>query len=201
MVTRRPGRFLFIGNHPGLDFLNTRPAGRGGPVELLRSLDDLLAWLLAAGLVRAAEARRARKWSTRSQARQVMQEAWKLRTLLRESVERRLQGKPVPAETIQAVNRALERRSTRMELARNGKQWELREDLQVEQPQDLLVPIAQAAADLLADAEHRLIRKCGNPRCVLYFWDTTKNRRRRWCSMKACGNRMKAAAHYHRSRR
>lgn len=29
--------------------------------------------------------------------------------------------------------------------------------------------------------------------CILFFYDTTKNYSRRWCSMSACGNRMKVA--------
>ncbi|NEJ40784.1 CGNR zinc finger domain-containing protein, partial [Rhizobium ruizarguesonis] len=30
--------------------------------------------------------------------------------------------------------------------------------------------------------------------CTLFFLDTTKSHRRRWCSMALCGNRMKVAA-------
>jgi predicted RNA-binding Zn ribbon-like protein len=33
---------------------------------------------------------------------------------------------------------------------------------------------------------------------VLFFYDTTKNHARRWCSMAFCGNRHKVAAHYRR---
>jgi predicted RNA-binding Zn ribbon-like protein len=35
----------------------------------------------------------------------------------------------------------------------------------------------------------------------LQFYDASKNHSRRWCSMNACGNRMKAALHYRRSRK
>ncbi|HEU0256241.1 MAG TPA: CGNR zinc finger domain-containing protein [Microbacteriaceae bacterium] len=42
------------------------------------------------------------------------------------------------------------------------------------------------------------IRKCGNPSCVLYFFDP--GGRRRWCSMARCGNRLKAQRHYARTR-
>jgi predicted RNA-binding Zn ribbon-like protein len=62
----------------------------------------------------------------------------------------------------------------------------------------LIVPIAEAAADLLCHGDLSLVKKCGNPRCILFFYDTTKNHARRWCSMAGCGNRMKAAAHYRR---
>ncbi|WP_319942544.1 CGNR zinc finger domain-containing protein [Nocardia aurantia] len=47
---------------------------------------------------------------------------------------------------------------------------------------------------LLADAPHR-IKKCDHPRCILFFYDTSKNGTRRWHSMSTCGNRVKAARH------
>ncbi|MEV0900665.1 CGNR zinc finger domain-containing protein [Actinoplanes sp. NPDC049802] len=44
------------------------------------------------------------------------------------------------------------------------------------------------------------IRRCAHPACVLYFFDTSRNGTRRWCSMEACGSRAKAARHYQRHR-
>lgn len=57
-----------------------------------------------------------------------------------------------------------------------------------------------AAADLVRLYGERpdRIRKCANPECVLWFYDTSKNGQRRWCSMQGCGNRMKAARFYDR---
>jgi len=40
--------------------------------------------------------------------------------------------------------------------------------------------------------------RCQNPACVLWFFDTTRNGTRRWCSMAVCGNRAKARRHYDR---
>jgi len=36
--------------------------------------------------------------------------------------------------------------------------------------------------------------------CGWLFLDETRNRSRRWCSMKDCGNRAKARRHYRRRR-
>lgn len=44
------------------------------------------------------------------------------------------------------------------------------------------------------------IRRCQGDRCGLVYYDTSKNRSRRWCDMAACGNRAKAAAHYRRTK-
>jgi predicted RNA-binding Zn ribbon-like protein len=68
-------------------------------------------------------------------------------------------------------------------------------------PLRALAPVADAAANVLCGATDRaLVRRCGNPKCVLYFYDTTKNRHRRFCSAAGCGNRVKAAARYARVR-
>jgi predicted RNA-binding Zn ribbon-like protein len=50
----------------------------------------------------------------------------------------------------------------------------------------------------LLDVHPERVRQCGNPDCVLWFLDTTRSGTRRWCSMTACGNRLKARRHYRR---
>lgn len=53
------------------------------------------------------------------------------------------------------------------------------------------------AAELIRDRADR-IRSCQHDDCVLWFLDTSKAGRRRWCSMERCGNRAKAKRHYQR---
>jgi predicted RNA-binding Zn ribbon-like protein len=60
--------------------------------------------------------------------------------------------------------------------------------------------IAQSAADLLTSGQLHRVRQCGDERCGWLFFDRSKNRSRRWCSMDDCGNRAKARRHYRRSR-
>ena len=64
----------------------------------------------------------------------------------------------------------------------------------------LLWPIAYSAADLLTNADLlSRVGQCADDRgCGWLFLDLTKNRSRRWCSMRGCGNRAKAQRHYHR---
>lgn len=58
----------------------------------------------------------------------------------------------------------------------------------------LLEPVAAALAALLAGGPLDRVRQCEGDGCTLLFCDLTKSRRRRWCSMAICGNRMKVAA-------
>ena len=58
--------------------------------------------------------------------------------------------------------------------------------------------VVASMALLVLDAVFRLpgerVRTC--PRCGWLFCDSSKGGRRRWCSMKACGNREKVSRHY-----
>jgi predicted RNA-binding Zn ribbon-like protein len=60
--------------------------------------------------------------------------------------------------------------------------------------EQLLAPIAEAAAELLTLQDFSIIRKCESPDCVLWFYDRTKGHKRRWCSMAVCGNRHKVSS-------
>lgn len=64
----------------------------------------------------------------------------------------------------------------------------------------ILGPVAEAAADLLATADFKLVKRCEDETCVLWFSDHTKSHHRRWCSMALCGNRHKVAAYRGRLR-
>jgi predicted RNA-binding Zn ribbon-like protein len=58
----------------------------------------------------------------------------------------------------------------------------------------LLAAIARSAAELIAEGASTRLRACSNPDCGFFFYDTSRTRRRRWCSMSRCGNRHKVAA-------
>jgi predicted RNA-binding Zn ribbon-like protein len=58
----------------------------------------------------------------------------------------------------------------------------------------LLAAIARSGAELIAEGAKSGLQQCSNPHCRLLFYDDSKTRRRRWCSMALCGNRSKVAA-------
>jgi predicted RNA-binding Zn ribbon-like protein len=62
-------------------------------------------------------------------------------------------------------------------------------------------PVARAAADLLISEDAARVRECSAEDCGWLFLDTSRNRTRRWCDMKICGNRAKVRRFYRRHRR
>lgn len=62
----------------------------------------------------------------------------------------------------------------------------------------MLWPITRSAVELLTSEELQRVKQCG--RCDWLFIDRSRNRSRRWCSMDACGNRIKMARRYEREK-
>jgi predicted RNA-binding Zn ribbon-like protein len=63
----------------------------------------------------------------------------------------------------------------------------------------MLWPVARSAATLLTSKELDRVRECADDRgCGYLFMDTSRNRSRKWCDMRGCGNRAKAKRHYRR---
>jgi predicted RNA-binding Zn ribbon-like protein len=54
---------------------------------------------------------------------------------------------------------------------------------------DLLLPML----DVVAHRE--LVRRCANPLCRFTFLDRSRNRSRRWCDPRGCGNRIRVRRH------
>lgn len=193
--------FLFVGNAKCLDFVNTELIVKGRPVDLLKNFDDLVSWLVEAQAIDAAEAREAvRQWGGRPEGKRVFEEGRAFRAVLRTMVERIVNGKPVQSPALDAINKLLQNRVGYSQLVRGRGGFERRFHSGAAEAGHLLVPLAEFASDLLCHYDHALIKRCQNPACILYFYDTTKNHARRWCSMSLCGNRMKVAAHYSRHR-
>jgi predicted RNA-binding Zn ribbon-like protein len=71
--------------------------------------------------------------------------------------------------------------------------------LNVAPDRDLAVR-AVLAWDALSQRAPGRLRPCANEECALFLIDRSKAGGARWCSMAACGNRMKARRHYQRAR-
>jgi predicted RNA-binding Zn ribbon-like protein len=192
-------RFVFIGGRLCVDFANTiyAPAGSG---DTLGGFDDLVAFLEAAGAVNGGEGRRLRTLARESprQGATAFARTLALREMLRTLLAGLAGGGPVRRQWVDVVNTILQSDFGYPQLvARNGG-WSVVSVASVQDPLVALVPVARSAAELIQEGPGAPVRKCANPKCVLYFYDASRTGKRRWCSMAVCGNRMKVAAHARR---
>ncbi|MEW2399594.1 CGNR zinc finger domain-containing protein [Streptomyces sp. NPDC046862] len=64
----------------------------------------------------------------------------------------------------------------------------------------LLALVARDAVELLTDPVARAsLRQCAGDNCPIVYVDTSRGRRRRWCSSETCGNRERVARHRRRA--
>jgi predicted RNA-binding Zn ribbon-like protein len=195
------GEFSFIGNLLCVDFVNTEVVSHGAPLDLLGDADALLRWARAAGIVDEAALRRLPAgWDTGRDAGRLLRDARALRAVLRAAVAALADGRSLPAEVLPAINHALAAGASTLRLEERGGGYATVREVLDPSPAAVLAPIAESAAWLLEHGDRTLIRRCENGACVRFFYDTTKNRRRRWCSMDGCGSRAKAAAYYRRQK-
>jgi predicted RNA-binding Zn ribbon-like protein len=194
--------FLFLAGNTCLDFVNTRPLHKGHPVEQLGSFEDFVRWLTRSGRIDArAGAEALKRWGEGPEGAKITERARSFRETLRHMADGLVKGRGVSTEGLAAINFILAENDGSLRLERQGSGFRTRFAARPTQPISLLGAVAETAAELLSKGDLRLIRRCGNPDCVLYFYDSTRNHRRQWCAMGTCGNLMKVRAFRKRHRK
>jgi predicted RNA-binding Zn ribbon-like protein len=186
----RPG-FIFVGDHPAIDFANTLSISHGRWVDHFRAWPDVIDWLSLSGVstdpaLRIPASRSAAAVKSVVELRQ----AWKT------ELDKLVAGGKVGDEFIQQLNQFLAEDVFHETLQRSGKSgFHLgRSAAQFSGEKLALATLSRQIAHFLAEAYFGYLHRCANTTsCALYFYDTTKNHRRQWCSTAACGNRHKVA--------
>jgi predicted RNA-binding Zn ribbon-like protein len=193
--------FQLVAGNPALDLVNTldwrfRPSGSE---ELLNDYADLLRFSEQSGLMTPSEVR---KFATGDPARKkrTLSSTKKLRECLA-SIFYAIADGQVPAidsvRTLSAFARTV-RRSEDLAWCDSRLKWKANRDrTNVDTP---FRKLASAALDLLTSEEINKLSACSNPECRWLFLDGSKNKGRRWCDMKLCGNRIKARRYRGRQR-
>jgi predicted RNA-binding Zn ribbon-like protein len=197
-----PG-FELVGGHLALDFVNTVD-WRGDAArrqELLTRFEDLVVWAKRARLLTPATARAVTS-AARQDERHAALTLGRARRL-RETLARVLAAAgrdSAPADRdVRLLNAFLAAALRRRRLEVRGTIWSWTRG--VDEGFDwLLWPIVLAAAELLTSDDRTQIHECAGAGCGWLFLDTSRNRRRRWCTMRGCGNRAKASRFYARAR-
>ena len=175
--------FEFIADRPALDFVATVSERGTSNDELLRTPADLREWIRAAGLVDDIPVD-ADAFTRAIEAREAM---FGLLAAL-------LDGRRPSARDREVVNAAAAHAQPRIELV-GGR---VRRTGGVDA---VLAVLAADVIDLHDSADRELLKWCADERCTRPYIDRSRGSRRRWCGMRGCGDRAKAAAYRARRRR
>ena len=193
--TKRNEKFLWLGNHPAIDFANTEIVENGRTVDLLEKPQDLLDWMGAAKMLTGQALKDARHLAD-SRLEEALRLAREYRLALKDVLEhlQRHGRLHKDAAAVRKTNRLLSQPRTAFALSAAERSLQLKQDWAIAEAEDLSRPIAFSFAQLLTTQDLTRIRKCQNPDCVLFFLDVSKSGTRSWCSMQICGNKLRVAA-------
>lgn len=190
--------FFFVGNHLAVDFLNTLLRDGNQVTEGWADGSGVARWLAAAELISAQEAERLSLVWVQAQHLSQVRRLRHFRERWREQVFHLEAGGEVDQAFLNEINREMRMRPLVRKLLAEGEAFEVKLAFSPKTPMDVLGPLVDAIAELLASGDRSLLRKCRT--CPTHFYDTSKKGTRQWCSMNVCGNRSKVAAFTKRRR-
>ncbi|MBQ4833384.1 CGNR zinc finger domain-containing protein [Pseudoalteromonas sp. MMG010] len=174
--------FVLVGNHIVIDFVNTQIMEDALLVELLSTQEDLKSWCESVDY-------ELDKDITSDELASVIE--------LRQCIYNCLNASN-NQDDIAKINEYISKHRPNNLLTFNKAQnsFNLTHERCAHTIESLLGKLAYECAKLLCSDQVKNIKNCSNPHCVLMFLDTSRTKKRRWCSMEICGNRAKAAKHY-----
>jgi predicted RNA-binding Zn ribbon-like protein len=190
--------WYWSGGRPAVDLVNTRRERWRRGVETLVTPEDLATWLVRAGVMEMSSASDRLGLVTRK----VLAQAIELREAIDTLLVGAIDGTPVAAtEAITLIDDWLVFAGVRPQLvAGDGGVPLLTERAAADSPRRALGMIALDAATMLGTDQRGRIRICASDTCSGRFFDRSPAGRRRWCSMRTCGNEAKARRHRQRQR-
>jgi predicted RNA-binding Zn ribbon-like protein len=184
--------WYWSGGRPAVDFVNTLRERWRRQVETLVTPGDLAAWLVQAGVMEAPA----------KVAPAVVRQARDLREAIDDCVEAAIAGRPAPPAAITLIDDWLVFAGARPQLVLGPHGAPLlAERAAADSPRRALGMVALDAAQMLGTpAQRARIRVCASETCSGRFYDRSPAGRRRWCSMRTCGNEAKVRRHRERQK-
>jgi len=199
---------MFISGSLGIDFLNSIATPVDTVVEWIGNGKDFIGWLKQAGLLTANDVAIIESNFSLGDLDRAALRARELREWFRDLVKTH-RGKPLSPRALtklEPLNDLLgldhifwsivpktaagydkhDGPSPLIFRLRPQRRWRTLEAL--------LAPVAEELARVVCYVDFEYIKACEGKKCTLFFYDETRRRERRWCSMSVCGNRAKQNA-------
>jgi predicted RNA-binding Zn ribbon-like protein len=174
-------RFEFIADRPVLDYLSTIAERGTSDDEKLRSEQDLADWIVQSGIVDTAP----------PVTQPTVERGKALREAMFRLIATLINHQTASEADRTLVNAAAEAPPPVLRLDDNGLHRYGDADA-------VFALLARDCLDLFDSPDRAALRWCADGNCTRVFVDRSRGQRRRWCGMKGCGDRAKAAAYRRR---
>jgi predicted RNA-binding Zn ribbon-like protein len=174
-----------------LDFLNTRELESGQLVDRLERPTDARGWFVEQGVLHERDAG---TWTVAD-----LDRVRTGRDALHEVVDAVVQERRPDPGAVDVVNEILARGAV-PHLDCDGTTVRIGHRHGESPVDDAVASLAAPIVHELASGRPDRFRICASDTCRWTFFDASPTARRRWCDMKTCGNRAKAARHRQRAK-
>ncbi|MCW9705643.1 CGNR zinc finger domain-containing protein [Fodinibius salsisoli] len=172
------------------------------PFEYLSSYNDLLEWSVKLEILSSPEREKLTSLAdddpekSSAALRQVLEAREVLYNLFLAIAQNRVPND----ETQGKFNKLLSEATSGLALQIKGEDLNVQHKwLEKDNFRYLSYPILKSAYDLLVSDDLDRVKECGA--CGWLFYDQSKNKSRKWCSMENCGSNVKAKRYYHRHKK
>jgi predicted RNA-binding Zn ribbon-like protein len=203
---------MFIAGSLGIDFLNSVATPVDTVVDWLENGDGFVDWLRQANLLTPQDISIIQSNFSGGDMDIIARRARELREWFRDFV-RTYAGKaltPRALTKLDPLNDLLGLDHVFWSIVPNGTTndgkkdspspliFRLRPQRRWRTPEAVLAPLAEEMAKAICYVDFEFVKPCQGKTCTLLFYDQTRRRDRRWCSMAMCGNRAKQEAYRER---
>jgi predicted RNA-binding Zn ribbon-like protein len=185
-----------------LDFVNTVPDRMDGTNrDHLGNFNDLIYWAKKAKIVDGNTLATLEKEGNLNdrKTRDFFSEAISLRSLIYSIFQPLAHQQKVKPADLESFNKFVTRYFSLLGLSTQKDKFVEKWNFESHPFYAVTGPIIKSAYELLLSDKLSRVKECGN--CGWLFLDTTKNGRRRWCSMQDCGSSVKALEYYYRKKK
>jgi predicted RNA-binding Zn ribbon-like protein len=183
-----------IGGALAFDLTNTS-SGRGGPkwLEHLQTAGNVIDWARHAKILTARDARRLHQLAAtdRRLAARLLAALRALREVIHAVAGAIAGTSKARRKDMDALVRIHAECLAQARLLPSASTFAWVWDPAASPVEAVLGPVVLSALSVLTGSDLSRIKRCPGDHCGWLFFDTTKNKRRRWCEMEVCGNRAK----------
>ena len=181
--------FVFVGNQLAVDFSNTIKMVNNERTDLLTSPHLLCQWAETVEI-----------YLTEQEATLFFDDIIQFRDIIHEILMEYTYKELINSDCLEKLNIFIQKHQLKPYLSKKNST-----SIQLSYTAPILpifiCKLVEAIIQLLSDQDTlERLKHCEHEDCILLFIDFTKNRSKRWCDMKICGNKVKASNFYKRSK-
>lgn len=184
-----------------LDYINTVHDRLEEPLnDYLLNVQDLITWAFRLKLINANTKKALTKVAQEKnqEANSFFTGAIYMRELLYKSFLSIIQQQKIKQSDLDKFNALLPDYFSGLKLLQGDAEFEEGWSFPSDSLYLILAPIVKDAYELMLLGKPERMKAC--PNCGWLFYDSSKNGKRRWCSMETCGSNVKALKWYHKSK-